>query len=115
MHTIKAAAATNITTKFFIGGFSWIGPLKPFAVSAEDLGSVLHRVGEREQRAFAVVIPLPFLSRFLRGEERHGVAAPALDDDDAWRLGTDDLLSSHRHTQRRSVVSRRRFHHRRLL
>src|SRR5712664_4189977 len=56
MHIIKAAAATNITKRFFIGVSPEFGPLEPFAVSAEDLGSVLHRVGEREQRAPAVVL-----------------------------------------------------------
>src|SRR5437016_9136538 len=47
MPTLKAAAATNITTRFFIGDSPGIGLLKAFAVSAEDLGAVLHRVGER--------------------------------------------------------------------
>src|SRR5438128_1290668 len=114
MPTLRAAAVTNITTRFFIG-FSWIGPLKSFAVGAEDLGAVLHRVGEREQRAFAVVLFLPPLACLLRGEERHLVAAAALDDDDTCGLGADDLLSAHDHAQRCSVVTRHCLHHGGLL
>src|SRR6267143_3974400 len=115
MHIIKAAAATNITKRFFIGVSPEFGPLEPFAVSAEDLGSVLHRVGEREQRAPAVVLFLPPPTRLLRGEERHLVAAAALDDDDTRRLGADDPLSVHDHAQRCSVVTRDCLHHGGLL